>query len=61
MSIKTVINKLNMNNQIDIQQPIQLAEIMMSTTFEKTPHLMNSLDKKVNNPSIRKSGKIPFN
>ena len=61
MIIETINDKKNMNCKYYFNQPMELIELNKNVIVSKNPHLINSLDRSINQPLIRKYSNKPFN
>ena len=61
MKITTINEKMNVTYQHHVKQPMQAVEIRLKVNIVKNPHLINSLNRYINHPLIRKYYHIPFN
>ena len=61
MCITTVSNKKHTTcDEFNIKQPMQTIELNLNRKIHNNPHLMEGLDRSVNNPLVRKFSDIPF-
>ena len=49
-----------MSYEYYIKQPKHMVEIKLNQILARNPHLINSLDRRVSHPFIRKYSHIPF-
>ena len=61
MIIKTTSDIRNMTYEYYIKQPKHMVEFKLKMIIAKNPHLINTLDRRINHPLIRKNSHIPFN
>ena len=59
MNIKTNTNKRYMKYGHYINQPMQAVELKLNEIITQNPHLIQSLDRTIINPLIRKYSHIP--
>ena len=60
MIFKTISDKRNMTYEYYIKQPKHMAEHKLNMINAKKPHLINTLDRRIYHPLIRKYFHIPF-
>ena len=58
MIIKTISDKHCMPHKIYIQYPMQMIERQINLVFDRYPELLNTLDRRINHPIIRKYSHI---
>ena len=61
MNTETINDKRNMNYKYYIKQPMEMIESKLNIIIPKNPPLINSLDRSIKYPLIRKFSKILFN
>ena len=61
MKFKTIGNRGYMNHEFYINQPMNMVELNLNLLIVSNPHLINSKDRSINHPLIRKHSNIPFN
>ena len=60
MIFKTISDIRNMTYQYYIKQPKHIVEFELNMIIAKNPHLISTLDRRINHPPIKNS-QIPFN
>ena len=61
MTINSISDRCNMTYENYINQLMTMCERKINFNFAKNPHLINSLDRNKDHPSIRKYSHLPFN
>ena len=61
MSIKTISDRCNMTYEHYLNQPMHFVSLRLNMVFAKNLQLMNSLDRNINYPLIRKYSHVPIN
>ena len=61
MNISTDNDTMYMTYEKHIKRPVEAIELKLNMIIAKNPHLINSLNRSHNHPSIRKYSHIPFN
>ena len=61
MNIITINIKMIMTYEHYINQPMSMCERQTNMNFARNPKMINSLDRNINHPLIRKYSYIPFN
>ena len=61
MITKTISDIRNMTYEYFIKQPKHMVEFKLNMMIAKNPHLINTLDRRINHFPIRKYSHVPFN
>ena len=59
MIIRTISDIRNMTYEFYIKQPKNMVEFKFNMNIAKNPHLINTLDGRINHPLVRKYSHIP--
>ena len=61
MTINSISDRCNMTYENYINQLMTMCERKINFNFAKNTHLITSIDRNKNHPSIRKDSHLPFN
>ena len=61
MTINIIIVRCNMTYVNYMNLPMSMVERQINFNIAKNPHLINTLDRTINHPLIRKFSYMPFN